>query len=234
MKVDSKKRRGISELLATLIMIAVTLIAGVAVFGWINGQAANSEKAYGNSVANNVNFLNERFVEVTQTFSGTGAKGVCSGGSPVQCTGASFWVYNTGSVGFTLLSLQIKNLTDIPGSAANPNPLNIIFYIASSSGCSSTTQNCGFVAFNKAGTSTFCSSVSSWSSSTLQPGFYQNSGIPTVLGQGQLTAYPYQITMPTAGTCSAGSMYLYDGIAYTFIFTGLYGNSFSTTVMVNG
>jgi hypothetical protein len=218
-------------------MIAVTLIAGVAVFGWINGQAANSESAYGNSVANNVNFLDERFVEVTQAFSGAGANGICSGGSPVQCTGGSFWVYNTGSVGFTLLSLQIKNLTDIPGSAANPNPLNIIYYTASLSACSPTTQNCGFVAFNKAGTSKVCYSVLAWSSSALQPGFYQNTGnyIPTVLAQGQLTAYPYQITMPTAtsGTCTT-AMYLYDGIAYTFTFTGLYGNSFSTTVTVSG
>jgi len=220
-------------------MLAVTLIAGSAVFGWINGQAASSESAYGQSVANNVNFLNERFVVLTETFSGAGTGGACGGGtSPnYQCTGASFWIYNTGQVGFTLLTLRIKNLTDIPKSAANPNPLNILFYAASTTGCAATSQTCGFVAYSQAGT--LCSSTVQFNPATLQPGFYQTiSGNPTPpiqpLLRGQLSVNPYQVTMPTALTCSAGVMYLYDGIAYTFTFTGLYGSSFSTTVTVNG
>ena len=72
----------------------------------------------------------------------------------------------------------------------------------------------------------------------LQPGFYQSPdgvpSVPAVLSQGQLSTNPYQITMPTASTCSAGAMYLYDGVTYTFTFTGLYGNTLSTTVTVNG
>jgi hypothetical protein len=236
LKLIARKRVALSELLATLIMLAVTLIAGAAVFGWINGQAASSEGAYGQSVANNVNFLNERFVVLTETFSGGGSGGSCSGGTApnYQCTGSSFWIYNTGQVGFTLLSLRIRNLTDIPASAANPNPLNILFYTASTTACSATSQTCGFIAYNKAGTSKVCSSNAAWSATTLQPGFYQNGAVPTVLGVGQLSSNPYQITMPTAATCSAGAMYLYDGLAYTFTFTGLYGNTFSTTVTANG
>ena len=108
MKVSVKRRVAVSELLATLIMLAVTLIAGAAAFGWINGQASVSEGAYGQSVANNVNFLNERFVPLTETFSGTGIHDACNSGT---CTGSSFWIYNTGKVGFTLLTLHIMNLT---------------------------------------------------------------------------------------------------------------------------
>ena len=226
----NRKRVAVSELMGTLIMVSITLVAGAAVFGWVNGQAGTSESAYGVSVSKNVNFLNERFVEVTQTFTGTGGGGACAGGtSPnFQCTGANFWTYNNGQVGFTLYTLQIKNLTNIPSGAANPAPLNIRFY----SVCSVSSSTCGFVAYNKAGTSTLCSNTAVLP--TLN-GFYQTGpAIPAVLAQGQLSPNPYQITMPTGGTCGAGAQYLYDGITYTFTFTGLYGNTFTTTVTVNG
>lgn len=210
-------------------MVAITLIAGAAVFGWINGQAGSSENAYGQSVANNVNFLKERYVVVSQTFTGSGSGNSCSGGnSPnFQCTGADFWIYNNGQVGFTLYTIRIRNLTDIPSNAANHNPLNILFY----SVCTVSSSACGFVAYDKAGVSTVCSNTAAL---PILWGFYQNNGMPSVLPQSQLSANPYQITMPTALICSAGAMYLYDGLAYTVTFTGLYGNSYQTTFTVSG
>ena len=55
-------RRGISELMASLITIAITLIGGIAAFGFINGQIGVSSRQIGAGVANNVNFLRERSV----------------------------------------------------------------------------------------------------------------------------------------------------------------------------
>ena len=230
------RRSAISDLFGSLLMIAITLIAGVAAFGWINGQAATSEKAYGNSVGNNINLLNERFTVVTQTFYAGGGAACTGGTSPnFECDGASFWVFNNGQASFNLSTIQVRNLTDIPNTAANPNPLNIIFYTASDSGCPLGPQTCGFAAYNKAGTSLTCSNTQALP--TLN-GFYQNNGVsdvpaPTLL-QNQLTNNPYQISMPTAATCAAGPMYLYDGITYTFTFNGLYGNSVPVTVTVSG
>lgn len=223
----NKRRRALAEIVGTLVMVAITLVTGAAVFGWINGQAGSSENAYGQSVANNINFLNERFVLVSQTFTAS-PSGPCTGGSTpnFQCSTAGFWIYNNGQVGFTLNTIRIRNLTDIPSTAANPNPLNIMFY----SVCTISSTDCGFKAYDKAGT-LICSSTAALPS---LPGFYQSSGVPTVLSQNQLSANPYQITMPTAATCSAGDQYLYDGVAYTFTFTGLYGNVFQTTLTVNG
>jgi len=214
--IVNRRRVAVSELVGTLIMVAITLVAGAAVFGWINGQAGTSENAYGVSVANNVNFLRERFVVVTQTFTGTGTNGACAGGtSPnLQCTGANFWVYNNGQISFTLGSLRIKNLTNIPSSAANHNPLNLLLY----SSCSGT--NCGYVAYDKLGATVICSNT------TPLPGLSN-------LAIGSLSSSPYQISMPSS--CGAqGPLYLYDGLSYTFAFTGLYGNTFTTTVTVNG
>lgn len=205
--------------MGTLIMVAVTLIAGMAVFGWVNGQASSSESAYGASVANNVNFLRERFVEVSQSFSGPA--GACTGG---QCTSASFWLYNSGQVDFTLQSISVQSLN-------SSYPLNVIFYPVSSTGCSATNQDCGFVA-------TAPYSCGSTQALPTLNGFYQGSSsspsVPSTLPQSQLSSSPYQITMPTSTTCSGGSMYLYDGVLYSFTFTGLYGNTVSTAVLVNG
>jgi flagellin-like protein len=247
LRVSSKKRRAVSELMGTLIMVTITLVAGAAVFGWINGQAGSSESAYGASVANNIDFLREHFVVVTQSFAASppSTSLACStvgGSNPnYECTLLTFWPYNSGQVGFTLYSVRIQNVTDMPASAANKNPLNAVFYPGASSACSGASQTCGFAEYNKAGTTQICAQTIAWTLATLQPGFYQfqsplTYNLPSTLAQGQLASNPYEITMPTGATCSgAGAQYyLYDGIAYTLTFTGLYGNTISTTITVNG
>jgi flagellin-like protein len=107
-----KRRVAVSEVLGSLIMIAVTLIAGVAVFGFINGQAGASSSAVGHSASTNINFLNEKMAVVAEHFAG------CSTG---HCTSAAFWAYNYGQVAYTLKQLQVQSL---PGASKY---LNVIF-----------------------------------------------------------------------------------------------------------
>ena len=229
MKIGSKKRKAVSEIMGTLIMVTITLIAGAAVFGWVNGQASNSEGAYGQSVANNVNFLRERFVVVTQSFTGTGTNGICAGGTHpyLECLGANFWLYNSGQLGFTLSSLQIENLTDICGGTtgrpcidfANVMPLNVLFYASGS--C--TAPNCGYVVYQgTSGSTTACVDTTPLGTGATWP-----------LAQGTMTSTPYAVGLPVC-LVQGGQLFLYDGIPYTFTFTGLYGNTYSTTVTVNG
>lgn len=100
-----KKRVAMAEIMGTLIMVAITLIAGTAVFGWINGQAGSSENAYGQSVASNVNFLRESFSVVATQVLG------CSGdanGDP--CTSLSLTLYNRGEVSLNVSSITIATL----------------------------------------------------------------------------------------------------------------------------
>lgn len=56
----TRRRRGISELTASVAMIAVTLVAAAAVWGWVNGQIGNASVAYGTKLDANVNYLNEQ------------------------------------------------------------------------------------------------------------------------------------------------------------------------------
>jgi hypothetical protein len=112
-------------------MVAITLVAGAAVFGWVNGQAGSSESAYGQSAAQGINYLREHFAPVTYSFSG------CTGSVPNRaCTVATFYVYNNGQLAFTLYSLQIQS------AVGNPNPLSILYTSTSftSSSCTPNTQ----------------------------------------------------------------------------------------------
>jgi hypothetical protein len=44
--------------MAAVITIAITLVAGAALFGYVNSQAATSESSLGQANAANVDFLN--------------------------------------------------------------------------------------------------------------------------------------------------------------------------------
>jgi hypothetical protein len=96
----------ISEILGSLIMISITLISGVAVFGYVNGQSGTSAQAVGNSAASNINFLNERFVIVTSTLA-----------APAS---GSVYIYDNGRADLTIMSIQITGT----GSAG---PLSVQF-----------------------------------------------------------------------------------------------------------
>ncbi|MGD0396484.1 MAG: archaellin/type IV pilin N-terminal domain-containing protein [Nitrososphaerales archaeon] len=104
----NKKRLAIAEIMGTLIMVAITLVAGTAVFGWVNGQAGSSENAYGQSVASNVNFLRESFsVIATIEYSSS-----CPGGT---CQILNITLYNRGEV-----TLTVSDITIAPVGATTP------------------------------------------------------------------------------------------------------------------
>jgi hypothetical protein len=218
-------------------MVVVTLIAGAAVLGWVNGQAGNSEQAYGNSAANNINYLNERFSAESQVFSNN-AGGACSGGSGpgAGCTSASFYLYNDGSVTFTLKSIQIIS--------TNPTyPLNLVFYTAcqASGSCPATY---GVTVTQPVGCSPAQVAVNNAIYSGSPPtGFYVVTAGPAYgVAPGLLQTYlstniggvtygPYWISLPI---CSGSQTYMYDTVAYTVIFSGLYGNTVQETLTANG
>ena len=198
-----RRRSGISEFIAALIMIAITLVAGTAAFGWIMSQAGVSETSYGNSVAVGVNFLNERFTIVSQSFTAGGA--ACGAG---KCTDANFWLYNTGSVSFTLVSIQVKSLTTPPDN----NAINILFTSAATGGNATVYIN---------GARSSCITAKGW-----------NMGV-VPLPSGSLSSTPFHFAMPAA--CGAiPQLYLFDGTTYTVSLTGLYGNIVTESITPNG
>ena len=94
-----KRRAGISELVASVVTIAITIIAGASVFGYVNGQAGASERQYGISAGQTNNYLSEKFVVTLMTF---------ASGPPPTVTA---WMYNSGSINFQPVQVEFYNVT---------------------------------------------------------------------------------------------------------------------------
>lgn len=93
---NCKSRPGLSEIIGSLLAIAMTLVAGVTVFGYVNTQTGATEKQYGQNVGSSVNALSEKFVVVNANFS---------------TTKVTLWLYNTGSVVLSPVQVIVYNST---------------------------------------------------------------------------------------------------------------------------
>jgi hypothetical protein len=86
-------------------MIAITLVAGAAVFGFVNGQAGSSAQQYGGQVQTQINALGEKFAFAYTYFPMTTQCPI----PLTQCVSVS--IYNSGSIGLSLVSLSIQGAT---------------------------------------------------------------------------------------------------------------------------
>jgi flagellin-like protein len=100
-----RKRIGVSEVMGSLIMIAITLIAGTAAFGFVNGQTGSAAGQIGSGVGSNVNFLREKEAIALVNFDNN--------------TGLSVYVYNNGAETLQVASLIIVGPTCPSGSGTN-------------------------------------------------------------------------------------------------------------------
>jgi flagellin-like protein len=117
-------RPAVSEVTGTILTIAITLIAGFAVFGYINDQATVSEGQYGQAVAGAVNSVRESFVIIDMSVS-------------QQCTsGVNMWIYNNGEVSLQIVQVLLYDTSNSTNSVqllaptpilpqASPTPLHL-------------------------------------------------------------------------------------------------------------
>jgi len=183
----------VSELMGTLLMVGITLVAGFAIFGFVNGQAATSENQYGASVANNVNYLRESFVIVSVQFYNTGGvNGACVTSGQKWCNEFSVSVYNNGAVTLNIKQIILKNIGTTSASGASVPPL----YFNSTS---ATTV--AYSANPPTGAAKYgCSSTPTWATNikngTAPPSIFILS-LPTCVGQTQsiLVGGNYQVTL---------------------------------------
>jgi hypothetical protein len=137
--------------MSALIMIAITLVAGAAVFSFVNGAAGNSAKAVGNSVASNINFLNEREVVVAACWASS--SGSCKAGG----TSLELYVYNNGAI-----SPETMNEISLTNNTSGANPVN----------CCWTNSSLAQASTNPCDNSTSDSNLASVTVSTQKVGGY--------------------------------------------------------------
>ena len=107
----NRSRIGISELTGSLLMIALTLIAGAAVFAWANSLASTNESALGQNAVNQANYYKESFVIVSVQFYYNGNPCTPSGGY-YYCNEVSIALYNNGAIPLTIGSISLTNSPD--------------------------------------------------------------------------------------------------------------------------
>ncbi len=81
-----RKRKGVSPVIASTLLIAVTLAVGIIVWSFVIGQASVASGAMGESTASNVNYLRERFVIANVAY------------NPGEGVEVAIWFYNNGGV----------------------------------------------------------------------------------------------------------------------------------------
>ncbi len=215
MKIRLRTRRvGISELMGALIMIAITLIAGAATIGWVNGQLAFSSSQIGNAVAGNINYLRENQVIVTVNYESS--------------TAVDVWIYNRGQVSLSVNSFLI---TTVPAPPANTNPSSIQYINCPTTGtsCSCTSGTiCVLLSGPSGGKCEVDGSAGVTPLAQLVP---QGSIFTTSVGQSSLQEYKF--TIPSSGCTGGPYTFASSGttpptFAYSFNSVGLYGSTSST------
>ncbi|MDG6990961.1 MAG: hypothetical protein JRM99_06015 [Nitrososphaerota archaeon] len=124
MKVFRSRRHALSEVVGTVLVAAMTIIAGAAIFGYVNGEAGTASQAYGQAVGNSVQYLEEKFSVVDMA-----AANVTCGTS--TCASFTIWIYNTGKIQLSLLQVRVYD----PSSPSGWN-LNLLYNYSTIGGSS--------------------------------------------------------------------------------------------------
>lgn len=86
------RRAGLSELVATMLTITITVTIGSAIFYYVNIRGVESANLYGESVASTVNFLNERATILDLNYT---------------TTSVTIWLYNSGKVDLEIVQILV-------------------------------------------------------------------------------------------------------------------------------
>lgn len=82
----SKRAVGISDMPASIITLAITVLVGASVFSFVNAQSASSSQSYGQSVGTYIESIREKFVIVNAALNYPTSNKV------------TIWFYNYGDI----------------------------------------------------------------------------------------------------------------------------------------
>lgn len=92
MRYRCHRRRAVSELVATMLLLAMTVVAGFALFGFVRAEAGSSELSYAQNVGGTIQYLQERFVVPQVSYS---------------ASSVTIYVYTSGAVPTQLAQVEI-------------------------------------------------------------------------------------------------------------------------------
>ena len=198
-----QRRPALSETIGALLSVAITLVAGATVFGYVKTQAGVSENMLATSFGATGSFLSERFVVVDINYS-----------SSAPSTSLSIWFYNSGKVNLYPVRVEIYN-----ASVTGGNKIDIIYDASTVS--TTRVKNIG-----ASQVTTTCSTAAT--SSNEKPTLYnaklsasqQASGVVNI-AQGAIS----KLTLYMQTPCSSVNISYQTGMTYYVNVLGLFGNT---------
>ena len=91
----NRKRAGLSDLVGSLLTLAITLVVGASVFGFVNAQSSVSSQSYGESVNTYVEQMREKFVIVNAALNYPSSNQV------------TIWFYNYGGLDTKIVQIYM-------------------------------------------------------------------------------------------------------------------------------
>jgi len=114
MKSRRNSTHGISDMLATVLTLAITIISGASVFSFVNAQSSASAQSYGQSVGTYIEQMKEKFVVVNAATNYPTAGKV------------TIWFYNYGDIDTKIVQLYIGTSQSSLGQVTPSSlPLNL-------------------------------------------------------------------------------------------------------------
>jgi flagellin-like protein len=112
-KKNSRSRRGISPVIATTIILAITIALGLGLWGFANSGVGTATVQYSNAVTEYGEVVrNHRFIIANMDFNNPGANQV------------AFWVYNSGKLDATINANNVFIICTI-GCSSDPVASNV-------------------------------------------------------------------------------------------------------------
>ncbi|MDG6988555.1 MAG: type IV pilin N-terminal domain-containing protein [Nitrososphaerota archaeon] len=199
MRLSKRRRRALSEVVGTVLVVSMTIIAAAAVWGYINGEAGVASQAYGQSVGNSVQYLEEKFTVVDVSWPAT-----CPTGTSACAT---VWIYNTGNIQLSLLQIRFYD------SARKID----LFYNYSSSGTNYVDD-----VITGAGQ---CALVAT--SSYANPPLHGTGAFADPMTQTATIELGIPSSAPLGQSCPSYGQTISTTDTYFFTIAGIYGNSYT-------
>jgi len=106
---SNRKYRGVSPVIASVIILGITVVLGLALWTFVNGEVNTSTEVFANEVSDYVNFLNDRYVIVNIAFNHDSLDG---DNGDDDSEWVSVWIYNNGN-----LSVKVNSVFFGQGSS---------------------------------------------------------------------------------------------------------------------
>jgi flagellin-like protein len=109
---NDRRRYGVSPVIASVIILGITVTLGLALWTFVNSEVNTSTEVFANEVTDYVNYLNDRFIIVNMAFQyhHQDVDDACTFDDDLCVT---VWIYNNGNLPVKINSILFGNSSSV-------------------------------------------------------------------------------------------------------------------------